>query len=105
MLVSWVISALAFMGTAYLVPGFHVHSLVSALIAAAVLGICNAVIRPIVVLFTLPLTVLTLGLFLLLVNGLMLGLTVWLVPGVAVANLGVAIVAAISISIINAVAR
>ncbi|HEY9721770.1 MAG TPA: phage holin family protein [Oscillatoriaceae cyanobacterium] len=103
MLSSWLISAVGFMLAAYLLPGFHVANFWAALGAAAVLGVCNAIIRPIVILFTLPLTLLTLGLFLLVINGLVLALAVWLVPGVAVANLGVAIVAAIVIAIVNAV--
>jgi putative membrane protein len=104
MIISWLISAAAFMACAYYIPGFHVESFTAALIASAVLGVCNAIIRPIVILFTLPLTILTLGLSLLLVNGLILALAVYFVPGVAIANLGVAIVAAIVISIINAIA-
>lgn len=104
MLVSWLVSALAFMACTYVVPGFKVDSFTAALVAAAVLGIVNAVIRPIVILFTLPLTILTLGLSLLVVNALMLGITVWLVPGVHVFNLMAAIIAALLISIINATA-
>lgn len=103
MIVSWLISAAAFMLAAYLIPGFQVDSVWSALIAAAVLGVANALIRPFIILFTLPVTVLTLGLFLLVVNGLVLALAVWLVPGVAIANFGVAILAAIVIAIVNAV--
>src|SRR5690242_10398175 len=103
MLFSWLVSAVAFMVAFYLLPGFHVPSLWPALIAAAVLGVCNALIRPLVILFTLPLTLLTLGLFLLVVNGLVLALAVWVVPGVAVANLGWAILAAIVIAVVNAV--
>lgn len=103
MLYSWLVSAVAFLLAAYILPGFQVEGLVPALIAAAVLGVFNAIVRPLVILFTLPLTVLTLGLFLLVVNGIVLGLAVWLVPGVAVANLGWAILAAIVISVVNAV--
>lgn len=104
MLTSWIISAAAFMACAYYIPGFHVASIGAALAAAFVLGVCNAIIRPIVVLFTLPLTVMTLGLSLLIVNAAMLLLAVYFVPGVSVANLWVAIVAALAISIINAIA-
>ncbi|MDB5099551.1 MAG: Membrane protein of unknown function [Cyanobacteria bacterium RYN_339] len=103
MILSWLISAGAFLACAYLIPGFHVASVTSALMAAFVLGVCNALIRPIVILFTLPLTVLTLGLSLLLVNGAMLALAVYFVPGVSMANIGVALVAALLISIVNAI--
>lgn len=104
MILSWLISAGAFMLCATYIPGFHVASFTAALIAAAILGVCNAIIRPIVILFTLPLTVLTLGLSLLVVNAAMLALAVYFVPGVTIANIGVAIMAALLISIINAVA-
>jgi putative membrane protein len=86
------------------IPGFHVANFTTALIAAFVLGVCNAIIRPIVILFSLPLTVLTLGLWLVVVNALMLGLTVYFVPGIAIAHLWVAVAAAFVISIVNAIA-
>ena len=102
MLFSWLVSAIAFLIASYMVPGFVVENFWAALIGAAALGVCNALIRPFIILFTLPVTVLTLGLFLLVVNGLVLALAVWLVPGIAVANLGWAILAAIVIAIVNA---
>jgi putative membrane protein len=104
MILSWLISAGAFLACAYYIPGFHVASLQAALMAAFALGVCNAIIRPIVILFTLPLTVLTLGLSLLVVNAAMLGLAAYFVPGVTIANIGVAVVAALVISIVNAIA-
>jgi putative membrane protein len=103
MLVSLLVSTLAFMAASYLIPGFTVASIGSAAMAAIALGVCNALIRPFIILFTLPVTVLTLGLFLLVVNGAVLALAVWLVPGVDVANLWVAILAALVISAVNAV--
>lgn len=103
MIISLVVSTLAFLLASYLVPGFTVTSVGSAALAAVALGICNALIRPFIILFTLPVTVLTLGLFLLVVNGAVLALAVWLVPGVDVANLWVAILAALIISVVNAV--
>jgi putative membrane protein len=103
MIYSLLVSTAAFLIASYLLPGFHVANVWSAVLAAVVLGLCNAIIRPIVILFTLPLTVLTLGLFLLVINGAVLALAVWLVPGVAVANMGWAIAAAVVISVINAV--
>ncbi|MFN3431113.1 MAG: phage holin family protein [Candidatus Sericytochromatia bacterium] len=103
MIYSLLISTAAFLLASYLLPGFRVDNVWSAVMAAIALGLANAIIRPLVILFTLPLTVLTLGLFLLVVNGAVLALAVWLVPGVAVANLGWAIAAAVVISVINAV--
>jgi putative membrane protein len=103
MIYSLLISAAAFMLASFMLPCFHVTSFLWALVAAAVLGICNAIVRPIVILFTLPLTVLTLGLFLLVVNGLVLLFAINFVPGVHVMGLGCAILGAVIISLINAV--
>ena len=103
-LVSWLLSAAAFMACAYVVPGFKVDGFGAAMVAAFALGVANALIRPIVILFTLPLTVMTLGLSLLVVNGAMVALAAYVVPGVHIANMVVAIAAACFISIANAIA-
>lgn len=103
MLYSWIVSAAAFMLASTILPGFHVESLGTAFLGAAVLGVFNAIVRPVIILFTLPVTVLTLGLFLFVVNGLVLGLVAWLIPGIVIANLLWAIAAALVISIVNAV--
>jgi putative membrane protein len=102
MISSLITSVLAFLAASYLLPGFHVAGLWSAVLGAVLLGLANALIRPLIILFTLPVTVLTLGLFLLVVNGLVLYLVVWLVPGIAVANFMWAIIAALVITAINA---
>ena len=81
------ISALALWVASKLVPGFHIAGLPTLLIAALLLGIVNAVVRPLLVLFTLPLTVLTLGLFLLVVNGAMLGLVAALLDRFTISGL------------------
>lgn len=67
-LLRWLINALVLIGIAYLVPGIRVASLYAALIAALVLGLVNALIRPILVILTLPITIITLGLFTLVIN-------------------------------------
>jgi putative membrane protein len=72
LLLRWVINALALLVVAYIVPGFHVASFYTALMVALILGIINAVIRPILLLLTLPVTVLTLGLFALILNALLI---------------------------------
>lgn len=71
LLASWVLHALSLMATAYLIPGVHVEGFVSALLAAFLIGLVNTLVRPILLLLTLPLTVLTLGLFFFVLNGLM----------------------------------
>jgi putative membrane protein len=70
-LVVWLINALALLTVAYLLPGIKVADFTTAMIAAVVLGLVNAVIRPVLVLLTLPATVLTLGLFIFVINGLL----------------------------------
>jgi putative membrane protein len=72
---------------ARLIPGIHVDGWVTLLLAALLLSVVNAVIKPILVLLTLPVTLVTLGLFLLVVNAALLGLVAWLLPGFAIAGL------------------
>lgn len=102
-LVQWLIAAIAFLIAAYLLPGFHVDGLVAALIGAAALGLANMVVKPVLLFFSLPITILTLGLFLLVVNGLMLWLVSALLPGISVTHFGWAILAALVISLVNGV--
>ncbi len=71
LLLVWLIHAVALMAVAYLLPGIAVSSFVEALIAALILGLVNAVIRPLLILVTLPATLLTLGLFIFVINGLL----------------------------------
>ncbi len=78
----WLFLAIAIGITAWLMPGFQIHGSfwVNLIIISAVFGLINAIIRPIVMFFTCPLIILTLGLFTLVVNALMLSLTNWLLP-------------------------
>lgn len=69
LLILWVLNALALIAVAGLVPGIAVQGFLSALLAALVLGLVNTLIRPILILLTLPVTVLTLGLFIFVING------------------------------------
>jgi putative membrane protein len=71
LLLVWLVNALALMAVAYLLPGIRVDGFVTALVAALVLGLVNAVIRPLLILLTLPATLLTLGLFIFVINGLL----------------------------------
>jgi putative membrane protein len=77
LLLHWILNAVALLIVAYVVPGVSLGSPVDALVAAALLGLANAVIRPVLVLLTLPVTILTLGLFLLVINGVLF----WAVSG------------------------
>jgi putative membrane protein len=71
LLLVWLLNALALLAVAYFVPGIHVAGFAAALVAALVIGLLNMLIRPILVLLTLPITILTLGLFILVINGLL----------------------------------
>jgi putative membrane protein len=82
-----------------LVPGVRIADGWSLLWAALVLGIVNAVVRPVVIILTLPLTILTLGLFLLVINAAMLSMVAWMLDGVTVAGFWSAFFGAIVISI------
>jgi putative membrane protein len=78
------VSALSLGVAAAVLPGFHVDGILTLLLAAFLMGIINAVVRPILIVLTLPITVLTLGLFLLVINAASLGLVAWLLPGFSI---------------------
>jgi len=99
--IHWLITAIALGVGTRLVPGIHVSSLTVLIVSALVLGVVNAVIRPMLVVLTLPLTVLTLGLFYLVVNGAAFGLAAALVPGFTVASLGSAIGGALIVGLVS----
>ena len=83
-LLQWLVSGLAIIITAYLLPGVAVAGFFAALVTALVIGLINAVIRPILILLTLPLNILTLGLFTLVINALLIMLAAACVPGFTV---------------------
>jgi putative membrane protein len=100
-LIHWLVVALALWATAYIVPGITFTSWVALALAALVLGLVNAIVRPVLVILTLPITVLTLGLFYLVVNGVAFGLAAYLVPGFRVATVTAAILGALATSVIS----
>ena len=83
------------------VQGINVSSATTLILAALLLGVVNAIVRPIVVLLTLPVTLLTLGLFLLIINAAMLGLVAAFLPGFAISGFGPAFWAAIIVSVVS----
>ena len=101
LIVVWLVNTLALLAVAYLMTSVTVESFGAALVGALVLGLANAVVRPILVLLTLPVTVLTLGLFIFVINGIVFLGATKLVPGFDVAGLWPAILAAILYSIIS----
>lgn len=100
---SWLILTAAVLITAYILPGIKVKGFVGALITAAILGILNVVLRPILRFFSLPLIWLTLGLFSLVINGLILSVVSFITDKFKVDGFGWAIGGAFCISIINAI--
>jgi putative membrane protein len=103
LLVHLVVSALLLWLVSQLVTGIHFSGPGAVLLAALVLGVVNFLVRPILILITLPVTILTLGLFLIVVNALMLMLTGALVSGFRISSFGSALVAAVLLGLFNLV--
>ncbi|HLE40125.1 MAG TPA: phage holin family protein [Nitrospirota bacterium] len=100
-LLRWSINLVALVAAGILINGIKIQSITAGLLAAGILGIVNAVIRPVVLLLTLPINILTLGLFTLVINAAMLKLVAGLVPGFAIETLGAALFGALLVSIIS----
>lgn len=98
---NWIVSALAILVTAYVLPGVHIEGFTTALVVAVVLGIVNAIIKPILFILTLPITILTLGLFTLVINAIMVLLVNSLVKGFTVDGFGWALLFSLVLSIVN----
>ena len=104
LLVHLLVSALLLWLVSQFVTGIYIRGFGSAIVAAIVLGIVNFLVRPILVIVTLPITILTLGLFLIVINALMLLLTSALVPGFHVANFTAALIGGLLLGLFNLVA-
>ncbi len=96
-----VLTAVALLVVANVVSGVHVGGFFPALIGALILGVVNAFVRPIMIVLTLPLTVVTLGLFLFVVNALMFWLAAALVPGFQIGGFGAALLGSVLLTILN----
>ena len=101
LLLKWLSAAISIFITAKLFGFIHVSSFGVTLVAALVLGVVNTIIKPLLIIFTLPINILTLGLFTFVINGIVLYMTSGLVPGFEITGLLGAIVAAVIISFIN----
>lgn len=104
-LIVWLVSAVLIFVLANVLPGIAVTSFVTAFVVAVVLGLVNAVIRPILLILTLPINILTLGLFTFVINALLVLLVASLVPGFVVASFWWAMLFSIILSIANAVVK
>lgn len=103
MIVRWVLFALALLLVAWIVPGIHIAGFMSALIAALVIGLINLFIRPIIMALTLPINILTLGLFTFVINALLLMLAAYVVPGFVVTGFVSALIGSLLLSIISVI--
>ena len=101
LLTRWLLVALSLVIAAWLIPGVVVESLYAALISAALLGLVNLVIRPILFVLTIPITVVTLGLFILVINGVLFWFVAGFVEGFAVSGFWAAIGGAFTVSVVS----
>jgi len=101
LLAAWLINALALLALPWLLPSIHVASFWTALMVALVLGLINTVIRPVLLLLTLPVTLLPLGLFIFLINGMMFLLAAWLLDGFVVDGIWAGVFGSVVYSLIS----
>ncbi len=101
MILRWIISAIAIISAAYLLSGITVPSIYIALILAFIFGLLNAILRPVLVVLTLPINILTLGLFLFIINGFLFWFPSTFIEGFHIAHFGWAVAGSIVVSIIS----
>jgi putative membrane protein len=97
----WLITGIALVAADWVLDGVRIRSGLALVVGALALGLVNALVKPVLVLLTLPFTIITLGLFYLVVNGIAFGLAAALVPGFEVASLGSAMAAAIIVGLVS----
>lgn len=100
-IITLLVTAVSMMATAYIIPGIAVSNFSSALVASFVFGIVNAIVKPILVLFTLPATILTLGLFLFVINAICFSLAAYFTPGLTIKSFIDALFGSILLSLIS----
>jgi putative membrane protein len=101
LLVTWILNALALLAVAYLIPNINIANIWIALIAAVVIGLANVLIKPILVILTLPITLITLGLFIFVINGVLFWVVGHFLQGFEVRTLLAGIVGAVAYSVIS----
>ena len=103
LLLIWFLNALALLTVAYVLPGIHIDGFTAALVAALILGLINTLLRPLLILLTLPVTVVTLGLFILVINGLLFWFAGSVLKGFEVSGFWVGVLGALLYSIFSSV--
>lgn len=99
--VTWVVTALSMLITSYLIPGIDISTVQAAAVGAIVFGLINAIVKPILLLFTLPLTILSLGLFLFVINAICFSLVGYFTPGFHVNGFFDALFGSILVSLVS----
>ena len=102
-LLTWLATAISLIITGFFVPGFEVAGFNYAIAGAAVLGLVNAIVKPVLILFTLPLTILTVGLFLFVVNAISLSLVGYLTPGLDIIGFFPAVFGSIILTVVSGI--
>ncbi|MFZ2153001.1 MAG: phage holin family protein [Microgenomates group bacterium] len=102
-LTSWIFRALVILATAYIVSGFIVGDFVGALVLVVVLGLFNILVKPILLILTLPINILTLGLFTLVINAIVLQIAIKIVPGVQSNSFATTLIASVVMSVLSMV--
>ena len=103
LVIHWLLATLAIIVTAYLLPGVAVSGILAAMITAAVLGLVNAFLKPVLLILTLPINILTLGLFTVVINVLLIWLTDKIVPGFSVSGFWGAVAFSIVLFFVNSI--
>jgi putative membrane protein len=103
LIVKWIVSALALLAVTYIVPGFRVVNLPSALVAVLVIGFLNMTLGMLLKLITFPFAILTLGLFFLVINAIMLLIASKITPGLQIASFGAAFIGAAVLAVVHMV--
>ncbi|MCG9910259.1 MAG: phage holin family protein [Flavobacteriales bacterium] len=103
--VRFLVNVVSVVSTAYILPGCHIDNLWTALVVSAVLGLLNFFVKPILLFFSIPVTIITLGLFLFVINGFTVWLTHKLVPGFTIDSFGWAILFSIVMTIIISISE
>jgi len=100
-LINWLVSAMVIFSVAYILPGVHIQDFTTALVIALVLGVINALVKPVLTILTLPITIMTLGLFSLVLNALLILLVGSIVPGFKIDGFIWALLFGILLSVVN----
>lgn len=102
-LFNWLINALIIFVVAYILPGVHVESYLTALAIALIVGILNLLVKPLLVILTLPITLVTFGLFLIVINALLILLTDAILPGFTIDGFWWAVLYSLLVSLMNVI--